>query len=82
MIVAVRGPDQMGKRDQQAGGQTATEAGGFLGKIESEIDQRPSMVGAVADYQRFHKGNEFASVLRFDVRFHDRIMILTTTFIS
>ena len=72
-VVAVHGPHQIGQRRQQAGGQRAAQAGGFLGQFERQIGQGGAVAGVSADQQRLHLWGDFASVGRFYVRFHVRL---------
>jgi hypothetical protein len=81
-VVAVHRTGQAGKRGQQGRGQTAAEAGGFLGEVECQVGERPPVPGAVPNEQRFHDGDQLASICRFDVRFHGRSLFVTTICIS
>jgi len=50
-VVAVYGAHEAGERGKEAGWQAPVEAGGFLGEIESQIDERAAMAGAFGDEQ-------------------------------
>jgi hypothetical protein len=68
----VRRPEKADKRGEQAGGQASSEAGGFLREVEGEIQNCAPVAVGIAEEEGLHEGDVFASVVRFEVRFHDR----------
>src|SRR4029077_6119690 len=79
-VVAVHGSNEFSEGVEQSFRQASTKTGGLLGKIEGNVRQKTAMAGNLTNEQWLHRGDPFAPVDRFCVRFNGHMLYLIISF--